>query len=39
MAQLEKDRQDIINPYAGIQDLSSMITNPFANLSVCHRSG
>jgi hypothetical protein len=34
MAQLEKDRQDIINPYAGIQDLSSMITNPFANLSV-----
>jgi hypothetical protein len=34
MAQLEKDRQDVINPYAGIQDLSSMITNPFANLSV-----
>jgi hypothetical protein len=34
MAQLEADRQDIINPYAGIQDLSSMITNPFANLSV-----
>ena len=34
MAQLEADRQDVINPYAGIQDLSSMITNPFANLSV-----
>ena len=30
----EVDRQDIINPYEGIKDLSSMITNPFANLQV-----
>lgn len=27
-------RQAIINPYAGIRDLSSMITNPYANLQV-----
>lgn len=27
-------RQDIIDPYAGIQDLSSMVTNPYANLQV-----
>ena len=39
MAQLEADRQDVINPYAGIQDLSSMITNPFAQLICCYRSG
>ena len=38
---LEKKRQDIINPYEGIKDLSSMITdvsglvtNPYANLGV-----
>tara|TARA_R110000850_G_scaffold60985_2_gene139568 strand:+ start:1544 stop:2296 length:753 start_codon:yes stop_codon:yes gene_type:complete len=31
---LEANRQEIINPYEGIQDLSSMISNPFANLSV-----
>ena len=31
---LENSRQDIINPYAGVSDLSSMISNPFANLSV-----
>tara|TARA_R100000935_G_scaffold57088_1_gene90280 strand:+ start:191 stop:862 length:672 start_codon:yes stop_codon:yes gene_type:complete len=31
---LEKNRQAIINPYAGIVDLSSMVSNPFANLSV-----
>lgn len=31
---LENNRQDIINPYAGVSDLSSMISNPFANLSV-----
>ena len=31
---LEKNRQAIINPYEGIQDLSSLISNPFANLSV-----
>ena len=28
---LEANRQEIVNPY---QDLSSMISNPFANLSV-----
>lgn len=31
---LEANRQQIINPYEGIQDLSSLISNPFANLSV-----
>tara|TARA_R100000951_G_scaffold23646_2_gene19881 strand:- start:3412 stop:4083 length:672 start_codon:yes stop_codon:yes gene_type:complete len=31
---LEKNRQAIINPYEGITDLSSMVSNPFANLSV-----
>ena len=28
------NRQEIINPYAGVEDLSAMITNPFANLQV-----
>lgn len=28
------DRQDIINPYANVTDLSNMISNPFANLQV-----
>jgi len=31
---LEKNRQAIINPYEGVVDLSSMVSNPFANLSV-----
>ena len=31
---LEKNRQAIINPYEGVTDLSSMVSNPFANLSV-----
>ena len=31
---LEKNRQEIINPYKGIEDLSSIISNPFSNLSV-----
>ena len=31
---LENNRQEIINPYEGIADLSGMISNPFANLSV-----
>jgi len=34
LTELEKNRQEIINPYVGIQDLSSMLSNPFANLSV-----
>ena len=31
---LEENRQEIINPYEGVEDLSSIISNPFANLSV-----
>lgn len=31
---LERSRQQIINPYAGVTDLSSMVSNPFANLQV-----
>ena len=34
LAQLEANRQEIINPYEGVKDLSSMLSNPFANLSV-----
>jgi hypothetical protein len=34
LTNLENNRQEIINPYDGIQDLSSLISNPFANLSV-----
>lgn len=34
LAALEANRQQIINPYEGIQDLSSLITNPFSQLSV-----
>ena len=32
--QLEQNRQDIINPYANISDLSGQLSNPFANLQV-----
>ena len=35
---LESSRQDIINPYANIKDLSGMIRNPFANLQVATRA-
>jgi len=34
LTELEKNRQEIINPYEGVQDLSSMLSNPFANLGV-----
>lgn len=34
MAQLEANRQEIINPYENSTDLSSMMSNPMANLSV-----
>ena len=41
LAELEANRQDVINPYEGVTDLSAMISdvsgmasNPFANLSV-----
>ena len=34
MARLEANRQQIINPYEGAQNLSDMMSNPMANLSV-----
>tara|TARA_R110000787_G_scaffold29494_1_gene79925 strand:+ start:101 stop:769 length:669 start_codon:yes stop_codon:yes gene_type:complete len=34
MAQLEANRQEIINPYEGAENLSSMMSNPMANLGV-----
>lgn len=34
VARLESSRQEVINPYENISNLSSMITNPFANLQV-----
>jgi len=34
LKQLEDNRQEIINPYASVTDLSNMLSNPFANLSV-----
>jgi len=38
LATAEANRQEIINPYANITDLSSMITNPFANLQVATKA-
>jgi|TARA_R110000744_G_scaffold156021_2_gene271521 hypothetical protein len=34
LSQLEANRQEIINPYENTTDLSSMMNNPMANLSV-----
>jgi len=34
LTSLENSRQEIINPYEGVTDLSSMITNPYASLGV-----
>lgn len=34
LKRLEANRQEIIDPYAGVTDLSSMIRNPYANLQV-----
>ena len=34
LAAAERSRQTITNPFAGVQDLSGMISNPFANLQV-----
>ena len=34
MEELEANRQDIINPYADVTNLSSMMSNPMANLTV-----
>jgi len=35
---LEATRQEIINPYENIKDLSSMVTNPFSNLQVATKA-
>tara|TARA_R110000796_G_scaffold27303_1_gene75458 strand:+ start:8560 stop:9204 length:645 start_codon:yes stop_codon:yes gene_type:complete len=34
LAALELNRQDVINPYEDIENLSGLISNPFANLGV-----
>ena len=34
MNHLEENRQEIIDPYANVTDLSGMLSNPFANLAV-----
>jgi len=34
LSALEAQRQDLTNPYANMQDLSGMVTNPFENLQV-----
>jgi ketosteroid isomerase-like protein len=34
LARLEANRQDVTNPYANMQNLSGMVTNPFQNLQV-----
>ena len=31
---LEANRQEIVNPYQGFENLTSMLSNPFANLGV-----
>ena len=36
--QLEENRQEITDPYANITDLSSMLSNPFATLSVATKA-
>jgi len=38
ISDLEGSRQEVINPYANVKDLSSMISNPFANLQVATRA-
>ena len=46
LASLESSRQQIVNPYSGVtdvsslaKDLSSQVTNPFANLGVATKAG
>jgi hypothetical protein len=34
LERLENNRQEIINPYQGFENLTSMLSNPFANLGV-----
>ena len=36
--ELEANRQEIIDPYANVTDLSAMLSNPFANLSVATKA-
>jgi len=38
ISDFENTRQDIVNPYANIKDLSGMIRNPYANLQVATRA-
>jgi hypothetical protein len=38
LERIERDRQDVVNPYANMQDLSGMITNPYANMQVATRA-
>ena len=38
LAREERRRQTITNPYAGVTDLSNMISNPFNNLQVATRA-
>ena len=38
IANLEKNRQAVINPYENVKDISSMVTNPFANLQVATKA-
>lgn len=38
LTMLENTRQDIINPYDGVEDTSNLITNPFANLGVATKA-
>ena len=38
LEELERGRQDVVNPYANMQDLSGMITNPYANMQVATRA-
>ncbi len=38
LSALERNRQEIINPYENTKDLSGMITNPFANLQVATKA-
>jgi hypothetical protein len=35
---LEENRQEVINPYEDVKSLSSMISNPFANLGVATKA-
>ena len=36
LAQLEANRQEIINPYQGVTSLSAMLSNPFEKLTVAY---